>query len=281
MKAKTMMLTLASAAAAAAVGFAIWRSFEARAATAALADARARREVLAGRIAAAETQAREARGRAAEAERDVGELLRAVAAVRGASRARVATVVRESTPVTELPPGAAGASGADDQVRLAQERKYQQELAKKRAEEAKARAAFDVALSTQDKAAKYRALIEAAERALAAAEFQFGIRLYNQAMMTKPADQAVTDQVRALQAALQAQNKPVEVVVQSDGVTWVTVRHARAPAQFATATIKLLPGNYEVVGRRPGYREVVVLIAVRCDLPPPAVRIGCTEPATP
>ena len=44
-------------------------------------------------------------------------------------------------------------------------------------------------------------------------------------------------------------------------------------------TMKILPGNYEVVGRRRGYRDVVMLLQVRQGVPPPVVSVICTVKA--
>ena len=42
-----------------------------------------------------------------------------------------------------------------------------------------------------------------------------------------------------------------------------------------TMTIKMLPGDYEIVGRRKGFRDVLMLLQVRNGTPPPTVTVAC------
>ena len=76
-----------------------------------------------------------------------------------------------------------------------------------------------------------------------------------------------------------AQFLPVDVTFKSDDETWVQITNFRAPKKFQTETIKILPGNYEVVGRRRGYRDVVMLLQVRGGMPAPEVTVICTVKA--
>ena len=47
-----------------------------------------------------------------------------------------------------------------------------------------------------------------------------------------------------------AQNKPVDVTFKSDGNTWVSILSFRQPEKIDTKVIRMLPGDYQVVGRR-------------------------------
>ena len=167
------------------------------------------------------------------------------------------------------------ASGGDDE-RLLQERAYQQVLARQRADEAKVQARKDIEASQLDPAGRYERLVAEAEQLLAKAEFQLGIRTYNRAMAAKPAGLPVTERVKQLQAALAAQSKPVDVTFSSDGQTWVSVTNVRAPSKFVTSAAKLLPGNYQVIGRRKCYRDVMIEIAVRNDSSLSPITVVCT-----
>ena len=98
-------------------------------------------------------------------------------------------------------------------------------------------------------------------------------------MAVKPAYLQASDRVQQLQTLLMAQNTPVDVTFKSDDETWVQITNFRAPKKFQTETIKILPGNYEVVGRRRGYRDVVMLLQVRGGMPAPEVTVICTVKA--
>jgi hypothetical protein len=97
-------------------------------------------------------------------------------------------------------------------------------------------------------------------------------------MAEKPPDLPLSDGVQALQSTLRAQNVSVEVTLISDGQTFVSVLGHRPPAKFGQAVVGILPGNYEVIGRRPGYRDVVVPLELRNGAPPPVLSIVCTQP---
>ncbi len=159
---------------------------------------------------------------------------------------------------------------------LLRERAYQQELAQTRAAEAKERATFEERLRGLSADEKFRLWIERASALLAKTEFQAAMRAFNQAMTSKPTA-VLGDQERALQAALQAQSRIVEITLLSDGLTWVSIRNVRSPQTLTTAPVKIFPGNYEVIGRRAGYRDVVVPLVVRAGVSPSVVKVVCTE----
>jgi hypothetical protein len=87
--------------------------------------------------------------------------------------------------------------------------------------------------------------------------------------------------VKQLQATLAAQNAPVEVTLTSDGLTWVSIANHRSPHRLSTDVVKTLPGNYEVIGRRIGYQDVVIPIQVRNGVPAPTISVTCTVPVAP
>lgn len=206
--------------------------------------------------------------RAADAEKDSDELLKAI----GALRAQQAAARAAQASAPRALPG----DPVSDDDRLVQERAYQQELARRRADDARAQAQKDIQASQLDPAAQYERLIAEAEQLLAKAEFQLGIRTYNRAMAAKPAHVPVTERAKVLQAALAAQSKPVDVTFASDGQTWVSVTNVRAPSKFVTSAVKLLPGNYHFMGRRKGVCDVMIEIAVRHDSSLPPITVVCT-----
>lgn len=122
---------------------------------------------------------------------------------------------------------------------------------------------------------QYEKLIEAAQERLARAEFQAGIRAFNEAMAIKPAYLAPSDKVQQLRTLLLEQNQPVEITFKSDGKTFVSISNYRMLGKFDHQALKILPGDYEVVGRRKGYQDVLLLLQVRHGSPPPQVAIAC------
>lgn len=126
---------------------------------------------------------------------------------------------------------------------------------------------------------QFNQLIDSAERMAGKAEFQAAIREFGRAMDIKPNYRLPNeDHVKQLHAMLQAQSTPVEVTFKSDGKTWFSITNYRLPSQMETATVKMFPGDYEVVGRRAGYRDVLMLLQVRNGTTPPTVTVACTFP---
>ena len=123
---------------------------------------------------------------------------------------------------------------------------------------------------------QYERYIEAAEQLANTAKFQEAIRRFNEAMAVKPSYLVNSDRVQQLHALLMAQNKPVDVTFKSDGNTWVSIQNYKQPEKIDTKVIKMLPGDYEVVGRRKGYRDVNMLLQVRNGTTPPVVTVACS-----
>jgi tetratricopeptide (TPR) repeat protein len=122
---------------------------------------------------------------------------------------------------------------------------------------------------------QYNTLIDAAEKFVAHNDFQNAMRRFNDAMAIKPAYLGNPDRIVQLHNLLLAQTKPVDVSFQSDGKTWVSISNFRAPALFETLSLKILPGDYAVVGRRKGYKDVQLLLQVRNGTALPVVNVVC------
>jgi tetratricopeptide (TPR) repeat protein len=122
---------------------------------------------------------------------------------------------------------------------------------------------------------QYEKHIEIAEQLADKAEFQAAIRAFNNAMAVKPSYLPNSDRVQQLHALLMLQNQPVDVTFRSDGETWVQISNFRQPTKFRVDTVRMLPGDYHIVGRRKGYRDVQMLLQVRNGSPPPVVTVEC------
>jgi tetratricopeptide (TPR) repeat protein len=125
---------------------------------------------------------------------------------------------------------------------------------------------------------QYNKLIESAEQLASRAEFQAAIRRFNDAMAIKPAYLVNNDKVTQLHATLMNQNQPVEVSFVGDGKTWVQITNYRLLGQIDSLKVKILPGDYEIVGRRKGFKDVQMLLQVRNGSTPPLVTVSCQIP---
>ena len=97
-------------------------------------------------------------------------------------------------------------------------------------------------------------------------------------MAVKPAYLVNSDKVQQLHTMLMSQNQPVEVSFKSDGKTWVSITNFRMLGQIESTSLKILPGDYEIIGRRKGYRDVLMLLQVRNGTNPPTVTVMCSAP---
>jgi hypothetical protein len=271
-----------------------WRAAETRAV---IASAEQREHALRTEIARLTARAEQSERRTAEAEKDSGELLKAVEAARaGAAKATQAKTSAARSPAAAGDNGritgavgpfpTSGARSPEEEARVAQERAFQQQLARRRAEEAKARAQIDggAAAASDDPTQRFFNLMAAAEKHLANDDFQAGIHIYNQAMQRKPAELMVPEQIKELQAKLAAQTTPVDVTLISDGLTTVSLEGpygSRSPSRLQMGTVRVMPANYQVIGRRAGYQDVVVPVQVRNGVPAPVVNVVCALPAVP
>ncbi len=85
-------------------------------------------------------------------------------------------------------------------------------------------------------------------------------------------------QIARVRLLLQDYARPVTVSIASDGDTLVTILRIGELGRFAERSVSLPPGEYVVVGTRPGYREVRRPLQVRPGAAAPPIRIACTEP---
>ncbi len=122
----------------------------------------------------------------------------------------------------------------------------------------------------------YNASIAEAEKRVARNDFQGATRSFNDAMSVKPSYLVNNDRITQLHAMLEAQSKPMDVTFRSDGKTWVSISTFRLLGQIDSSTVKMLPGDYEIVGRRKGYKDVFLVLQVRNGTPPPVVNVVCS-----
>lgn len=84
-------------------------------------------------------------------------------------------------------------------------------------------------------------------------------------------------QLQQVRGFLERINVPVNVQLQSDGLTTVTIYRVAELGMFTNHTLSLAPGAYTAVGVRPGYRDVRQEFVVNLDGQAPVVTVSCTE----
>jgi hypothetical protein len=92
-----------------------------------------------------------------------------------------------------------------------------------------------------------------------------------------PASPRLREQVASLERRLREARTPVEVRIESDGLTDVTVLRVGGLGAFRDKSLALRPGSYVVTGKRRGYRDVRKTLVVTHEKSPPALLIRCDE----
>ena len=87
----------------------------------------------------------------------------------------------------------------------------------------------------------------------------------------------LAEKIARLQALVEGAATPVRVVLNSDGETNVVIYHVGRLGKFDNHQLELRPGDYTVVGSRPGYRDVRRVIRVRPGVPVPPLSVRCEE----
>jgi hypothetical protein len=226
--------------------------------------------------------------------RDVEVLIQ----VRGGVNPPVINVVCSNSVQTSGP-------APDDQFdRATQARHYQVELARRQAKNARVQAEFREELQEElrrltapwgpplvpnllddpvqlQKQARFLELIKTAQKLSSRADFQGAILFFKQALASKPEKEYIENEAEflELQATLMDQNQPVDVIINSDGKTDVSVMHFYPPSRDKRTSLRLMPGDYVVVGTRKGYRDVTILAEIRNGAPPPVFTVVCDIPS--
>lgn len=87
----------------------------------------------------------------------------------------------------------------------------------------------------------------------------------------------LSQQISTLTAWVAKSDVPVQVALQSDNLTQVTIYRVGDLGTFAQRSLELAPGNYVVIGTRPGYRDVRREIDVVPGSAPAPVVIRCED----
>jgi len=122
---------------------------------------------------------------------------------------------------------------------------------------------------------EYEKLIELAQQHIQASDFQTAIRTYNQAMQTKPGYLEISPEIANLRLSLEQNSKPINITFLSDSRTWVSISNYRMLGKIKDESVALPPGDYEVIGRRKKYQDVLLLLKVRPGMTTNQVSVVC------
>ena len=126
---------------------------------------------------------------------------------------------------------------------------------------------------------EYEKLIELAQQHIQAADFQTAIRTYNQAMQTKPGYLEISPEIANLRVTLENNSRPIDITFTSDSRTWVSITNYRMLGKINAETVALPPGDYEIIGRRKKYQDVLLLLKVRPGMTTNQVSVVCNTRA--
>jgi serine/threonine-protein kinase len=140
------------------------------------------------------------------------------------------------------------------------------------------------ALEGRERAAKRAALYDAIdahlkrpERLSAVAVGREAEALLERARVLSPGGTALESRIASLEAALAAARQPVAVVIESDGLTELTLSRVGPIGALKRRSLELVPGSYTVTGSRRGYRDVRRQFSVAPGAPGPVVSLRCDE----
>ena len=122
---------------------------------------------------------------------------------------------------------------------------------------------------------EYEKLLELSEQHLMASDFQAAIRAFNQAMQTKPSYLEITPESQEMRRVLEINSTPVNITFVSDTKTWVSITNFRMLGKIKEEAVALPPGDYEVIGRRKNYQDVMLLLKVRPQMSTNVVSVMC------
>ena len=78
---------------------------------------------------------------------------------------------------------------------------------------------------------------------------------------------------------LEVNSKPVDITFVSDTKTWVSITNFRMLGKVKQEMVSLPPGDYEVIGRRKNYQDVMLLLKVRPQMSTNLVSVICQNRA--
>ena len=133
-----------------------------------------------------------------------------------------------------------------------------------------------VNLVAQKQVEQYRSLVR---HHLNAFQFVHAREVYQEAFNLLQERKDFSDLFLTLSNELEKQLTPVELRIESDGQTWVSIPGKMAPEQFKEKTITLFPGSLEILGWRKGYERDHQSLKFTLQDAPESVSVICETKA--
>jgi tetratricopeptide (TPR) repeat protein len=95
---------------------------------------------------------------------------------------------------------------------------------------------------------------------------------------TSPGGPRLQSQVEALQELVDWASREIDLTLDSDNQTDVTIYHVGNLGRFFSRTVKLVPGTYTILGSRPGYRDTRKTVKIGTKESITRLTITCSEP---
>ena len=126
---------------------------------------------------------------------------------------------------------------------------------------------------------RYSQSLVAATKQIKDGRFPIAAKLFNEAMVSRPSTVGPSLQAEEarIRAALAAQLNEVEVTIESDKRTFVSMIGVLPPDRFREEKLKLFPDVYKVRGSRSGYESIEIELKVDATKPNPKITVECTE----
>ena len=100
-----------------------------------------------------------------------------------------------------------------------------------------------------------------------------------QLLLDKTSHLTEFDRTQSIRQALQdtfiRYSTPVEVTINSDNRTKLRIRPGKEIGSFRSKTLEVLPGTYEIVGTRRGFKQVTQKLEVTPDSEPIEIKVEC------
>jgi len=119
--------------------------------------------------------------------------------------------------------------------------------------------------------------LEGPARLYSAAPLANAQKVLASAGIVPPSEPRLVAKVARLNELVAAAQTPISITLESDGETDVVVYRVARLGKLETHRLTLRPGDYTVVGSRPGYRDVRKVITVRPGGAVPPLSIRCEE----
>ncbi len=156
-------------------------------------------------------------------------------------------------------------------------RRIYEEVLKERPNHEEAKKGSAAAYDQLSSEIRFKGKMQVAEDYYKQKRYPKALKAFNAAVAFMPGYMSLSPAQKAMQEELKLQSQPVQVTIESDGQTWVSILGALPPEQFKKKTITLYPDVYEVKGQRTGFRDMNINFPVDAKQKNSVVKVRCTD----